>query len=280
MNSTTTSVGCGLASAASWGTGDFAGGMAVKRANVFGVIAIAHGADVLLMITVALLAGEHFPRAHEMWWGVASGVVNGFALAALYRALSSGTMSIAAPLSAVLAAALPVVYAAFSQGLPNRIQLAGFAVAAVSILLLSLPSGKVGRPKGLSLAILSGLGFGFFFIALHKATMHTYFWPTAASRFGSAAIAACMLAGTGVRIPSKPHVLWLALASGIFDLGGNLLFVVADHAGRVDVAAMLASLYPGATVLLARVLLKERVSRWQELGIVAGLLAVVMIARG
>src|SRR5579883_1507511 len=110
MASTYTSVGCGLASAASWGVGDFTGGMAVKKANVFGVIALAHGADVLFMVVAAMLLHSPYATAHELWWGVGSGLVNGFALAALYTALSSGTMSIAAPLSAVLAATIPVIY--------------------------------------------------------------------------------------------------------------------------------------------------------------------------
>src|SRR5579872_6678984 len=133
MASTYTSIGCGLVSAFTWGVGDFTGGMAAKKANVFGVIAVAHGADVLLMVVVALLMREPYCTAHEMWWGVASGVVNGFALAALYTSLSSGTMSIAAPLSAVLAATIPVVYGALSQGLPKPLQIAGFVLAAISI---------------------------------------------------------------------------------------------------------------------------------------------------
>ena len=278
MPSSFTSVGYGLGSAACWGVGDFTGGMAAKRANVFAIVALAHCADFLVMVVVAWLLHSAIPTFPEIRWALFSGLANGLALAALYRLLSVGTMSIAAPLSAVLAAGLPVIYAAYAEGIPRPLQLAGFAVAALAIFLLASPHPEHGRPKGLGLAILSGVGFGLFFIALHKATPHSYFWPVAISRFGSMFVAVCMLFGTKSRPGFSARTAWLSLGSALFDLGGNLLFVVAAHTARIDIASVVASLYPAATVLLARMILKERVTRLQEMGIFAALAAVAMIA--
>jgi drug/metabolite transporter (DMT)-like permease len=280
MPPTYTNVACGLGAAASWGVGDFSGAVATKKANPFLVIAVAHLANVVLLIAIALLLRQHLPPTSEMLWAILSGAVNGLALAALYQSLSAGSMSIAAPLSAVLAAAVPVFYTAIAQGLPKPLQFAGLIVAFVGIVLLSYPIGGMGHPKGLLLAALSGLGFGFFFIVMPKATAHSYLWPFAAARFASGMVALSLVLATRTKASFAGRGLWIALASGLFDLSGNFFFVAAAHSGRLDIAAVLASLYPGTTVLLARALLKERVSRIQELGILAALVAVAMIAHG
>ncbi len=273
--------GFGLGAAACWGVGDFTGGMGAKRANPFLIVAVAHGADFLLLLPIAFLMHDHFPSLTEAAWALSSGILNAFALVALYWVLSSGVMSIGAPISAVLAAALPVAYGAYSQGLPHPIQLAGIAVAVVSIVLLSFPSGGTGPSKGVYTAILAGVGFGFFFIALPKASVHSYLWPMAISRFGSTFVTLGMLLFSktkgGVRLSAA--AFWLALGAGLFDLAGNLFYVVAANTGRLDIAAIVASLYPGGTVILARLILKERVSRVQEIGILAALAAVAMIAK-
>ena len=279
MPSPYATVGYGLSSAASWGVGDFSGGVATKKANAFVVIAVAHFANVVLLVALALLLHKPLPLMSEIGWALLSGAVNGFALSALYRSLSDGTMSIAAPVSAVLAATVPVIYSAVLQGLPKPVQLAGLILALVGILLLSFPAGGVGRPKGLLLAALSGLGFGFFFIVMPKATAHSYLWPFAAARFASGFVAFVIVLASRARVAFAGRGLWIALASGLFDLGGNFFFVAAAHSGRLDIAAVLSSLYPGTTVLLARMLLKERVSRTQELGILVALVAVAMIAK-
>src|SRR5437763_42754 len=144
-------IGFSLGSALCWGVADFSGGLASKQANVYKVVLTAHTTGLALMVALALMAGERFPSSHEMLWGVAAGTAGTVGLVALYRALAVGKMGIIAPITAVLTALLPAVYGSWSQGLPRAIQLVGFMVAAVGIILISRPEKMKGRPKGIGL---------------------------------------------------------------------------------------------------------------------------------
>jgi drug/metabolite transporter (DMT)-like permease len=274
------SAGLALGGAALWGAGDFNGGIGSKGSNAFGVVVVAHGTGLLCMLALALVTGEPIPSTTTLLWGIAAGVGGGLGLVSLYRALAIGQMGINAPVAAVITGTLPVLFGIWTEGPPKLIQVVGFGIALVAIWLIALPSGEIGRPRGLGLAICAGLGFGVYLICSKLAATQSVYWPLAAAR---AASAIEMLLIASIRRQAwKParKLLPYMIAAGVFDSTGNLLFVYAVRIGRLDVATVLSSLYPATTVLLAWFILKERVSKMQALGMVAAIVAVPLIAAG
>ena len=273
------SVGFGLASAASWGAGDFSGGLASRRAHVLGVVVVSQAVGLGILLALAIVQSQPLPPLVKLAWGSAAGLSGAVGLVALYRALAIGVMGAVAPVTAVLAAALPVLFGALSEGLPSMVKLAGFGLALAGVWTLSRPEGPAGRPEGLGLALLAGLGFGGFFILIDQARDVALVWPLVSAR-ATSSILTLSIALAGRRRAWLPPrgLLPLVLLAGILDVGGNAFFVLAAQAGRLDVSAVLASLYPAATVVLARVVLKERVTRARALGITAALVAIPLIA--
>lgn len=268
----------GLASALSWGAGDFSGGLATKRAPVFNVLAISHAFGLLLLLVLALAWREPLPATADLGWGLAAGLAGAVGLASLYRALAVGQMGLVAPLSAVLTAALPALFSMFTEGLPGAPQLVGFALAAVGIWLVAGTGAAGSARDGLGLAVLAGCGFGAFFILVHRAGSSAVFWPLVAARVGSLSMVLPIALVRRQPLQLDRRLLGVVLLSSTLDAAGNAFFVLAGQAGRLDVAAILSSLYPAATVLLATLLLGERVTRVQLAGIVAALVAIVLIA--
>jgi drug/metabolite transporter (DMT)-like permease len=268
----------GLASALSWGAGDFSGGLATKRAPVFCLLAIGQAAGLLLLIVLALVWGESLPSVIYLGWGLAAGLAGSVGLASLYRALAVGQMGMVAPLSAVLTAALPALFGVLTEGMPGALTLVGFGLALLGIWLIAGTGASVGARDGLGLALLSGCGFGMFFILVHRAGESAIFWPLAAARIGSLGLVLPIALGRRQFLRPDPRLLVPVLLSGVLDVAGNVFFVLAGQAGRLDVAAILASLYPPSTVLLAALLLGERVMRVQVVGIVAAVAAIALIA--
>ena len=275
-------VALGLASAVSWGAGDFSGGIASKRSPLFGVLTVGQAAGGLIVASLAVATGEPAPPALTLAWAVAAGATGAVGLAALYRALAVGRMGIVAPVSAVLSAAIPVVVGALGEGVPPWAKLAGFALALAGIWLVAgagagAPGAGEGR-AGLGLAVVAGLGFGGFLVLMDRGAQGGTFWPLAAARATSFVLA--LVAALALRRPWAPArgALPVVLLSGALDAGGNAFFVLASQAGRLDVAAVLSSMYPASTVALAALVLHERVSRRQGAGIAAVLGAIALIA--
>jgi drug/metabolite transporter (DMT)-like permease len=232
----------------------------------------------VLLVVLALIWKEPFPAPPDIIWGGLAGLAGAIGLIAFYSALSIGRMGIAAPISAVLTAGLPVIFSAFTEGLPGLLQLGGFLLALLAITLISRPERSKGRPEGIGLALLAGCGFGCFFILISRVNHAETFWPLAVARFTSVLFLLIV-----VRIRQQPtlprlSVAPLVLLAGTLDAFGNVFFVLATHTGRLDVAAVLASLYPAATVMLAALLLRERVTRIQAVGILLALVAVPLIS--
>jgi drug/metabolite transporter (DMT)-like permease len=267
----------GLASAASWGGGDFSGGLAARRANAFVVAGVSRAVGLSVQVGLALAVLEPAPPIRAVAWGIAAGVAGSIGLAALYRSLAIGRMGINSPLTAVLAAALPVLAAALSQGLPSGVRVVGFGLALAGVWCLSRPEDISGAPRGLGLALLAGLGFGGFYVLIAQVRGASVFWPLTAST-GTSFILLLALALAGRRAWfAAPGALPISLLAGALDAGGNIFFVLAAHGGRLDVAAVLASLYPAVTVLMARLILKEHLNRLQAVGIGATLAAIPLI---
>ena len=278
----------GLAASLFWGSGDFSGGLASRRANASSVVIAAYAIGFVLLVALALIWKESFPSLLDMVWGGLAGLAGAIGLISFYSALSIGRMGIAAPISALLTASLPVLFSAFTEGIPSLLQLGGFVLALLAIGLISRPERSNGRPAGIGLALLAGCGFGCFFILISRVNHTAIFWPLAVARFTSVSL---LLGIAWIRrvpiyrarqpVPKmlpKMTVAPLVLLAGVLDAIGNAFFVLATHAGRLDVAAVLSSLYPAATVLLAALVLRERVTRIQAVGILIALVAVPLIS--
>jgi drug/metabolite transporter (DMT)-like permease len=267
----------GLVSAVTWGAGDFSGGMAVKRTNPYGVVIAAHSISLILLLALGIITGEPVPPLHDWLWGGAAGIAGCIGLTLLYSALATGQMSIAAPVSALVAAALPVLVSAFLEKLPGWGVLTGFVFALTAVWLISGGIGLEFQPKKLSMPFLAGVGFGLFFIFLHQGSSSSIFWTLVATRIAS--ISSLLVFSIITRQPWIPtRDSWFPIfMSSILDSAGNAFYALSARMGRMDVAAVLGSLYPGSTVLLAWFILKERVSPLQMAGIFIALVAIVLI---
>ena len=268
----------GLAASLCWGSGDFNGGLASRRANPASVVLGCYAVGLAMLIGLALVTREPLPDPATALWGTAAGVAGVVGLLAFYSALSTGKMGIAAPVSAVLTASLPVLFSVLTTRLPSGTQVGGFVLALLAIALIARPERTLGPPQGIGLALLAGCCFGGFFILISRVPHDAVYWPLAVARTSSVAVLLAWLRVQGT--PSLPDsaVAPLVVLAGMLDAAGNAFFVLAAHSGRLDVAAILSSLYPAATVLLAAVVLRERVTRIQGAGILLVLLAIPLIS--
>ncbi|MDX1995002.1 MAG: DMT family transporter [bacterium] len=266
----------GLASAASWGAGDFSGGVASKRASAFSVVIASQIVGVVLFLVLALLTREPFPPTVALLWAAGGGVIGAFGLVALYTALSRGAMGTAAPVAAVMTAAVPVLVGFALEGLPEGIRLLGFTLALIGVWLVSQAGGF--ELKNLALPLFAGLCFGTYIVFLERAGEEQVLWPLFGARCVSVLV--LLIIATLLRQPRFPSLTLLPLTSlvGVLDAGGNAFLVLAAQAGRLDVAAVLSSLYPASTVLLAWLLLRETLGRLQLIGMAAVLVAILLIA--
>ena len=267
----------GLLSALTWGAGDFNGGLAVKRSNPYGVIAVAHTVSLFLLLITVFIVGEPIPSLHDWLWGGASGLAGGIGLLLLYRALAEGRMSVAAPVSAVVAAALPVLVGLLQDGLPAIWVLGGFVLALVAVWLVSGGEGLVIRFDDLRMPVIAGIAFGAFFIFIERASQTALLWPLIAVRIVSVSTMLGYALLTRQDWIPKRESLVPVLLSSVLDTFGNAFYALSARTGRLDVAAVLGALYPGATVLLAWVFLKEEISRVQALGILLALGAIILL---
>jgi drug/metabolite transporter (DMT)-like permease len=280
-SSTLASVTLGLASAVSWGAGDFSGGLATRRASALSVVVASQGLGLVLLIALAVAVGETVPGAGRLAWAALAGASGAFGLSALYRALAAGRMGIAAPVSGVVGAIVPVLAGAAVEGPPGTLRLTGFGLALAGVWLLAAPERRVRGvgPRALALPGLAGVGLGLFLVFIHQAGGAAVLWPLAVARAASIILLAAIggVAGT-LRLPARA-ALGLTSLTALLDTGGNALFVLAAQAGRLDVAGVLSSLYPAATVALACVFLRERLTPRQTAGaaVVLGAIACVSL---
>lgn len=277
-----------LLAAAVWGTSDFCGGLVTRRATPALVLIIAHGLGLLALLLVLLVHPSGLPTGHTVVFGLLAGLAGGVGLLALYKGLSLGSMGLVAALSGVLTAAIPVVVSFFTEARPSLLKLAGFAVAGVAIWLIAYTPGTQPHPHGLGLAVLAGVCFGFLLIFLHIAGRDNVLWALTFSRVGSVSCAVVLMILTAAKLRSSSapgssgkfwrSILPLAAVAGILDTTGNLLYTASSLTGRLDVTAVLSSLYPAGTILLAAFLLRERATRSQTVGITLAILAVALIS--
>ena len=293
-----------LAAAASWGGGDFSGGMGVKAtggttAGALRVVLIAHASSLAVLLAILALRHAPLPHGAPLVWGLVAGVTAGVSLTAFYIALARGAMGGSAALSGLLAAAIPAAVSSVLEGVPAPLRIGGFVLALAAIWLIAAgPSPESGHAVDgseptessratLVLALIGGVGFGIYFVALRLANPLGVVEPVALAR--SASLVTCALLLLVVTLRSKRArvaepaakltrmvIVW-ALGVALLDTGGNLLLIAATRTGRLDIAAVLASLYPAGTILLAAWHLHERPTRRQLTGMAIAAAAVVMI---
>jgi uncharacterized membrane protein len=270
----------GLTAALGWGAADFAGGFASRRTAAYQVVLFGEAAGLLVLFLTAWIFPEPAMSLKNWLWCGAGGMLGTLGLWLLYYSLSKGHMSIAAPVSALMAAILPVIAGSFLEGLPGWTRFTGFALALISIWLVSQNGSlqdKDIRISSLLLPLIAGIGFGMYFILFTQGSREGLIWPMVASRSaGTLTITILVIAR---RMPLRPAPnAWLPIVlNGVLDISGNAFYVLASQAGRMDVAVVLGSLYPGATVLLACLILSERLSRPQMVGVLTALGAIVVL---
>ncbi len=267
-----------LTSAFVWGSGDFSGGFASRRSSQVQVLAVSALSGLVLLCLFALARAESLPSTRGIVFAMLAGASGAVGLAALYRALATWRAAGAAPTAAVIGAALPVAFSALTEGPPGFGRLAGFVVAFLGIWLVSQADNRETRlsREGLALACGAGVGFGGFFILIAQVEPGLVFTPLVISRGITFLTALLLLRVRGLpfsALRSNPAA-WLA---GLLDAGGNIFYLLAKQFTRLDVAAVLSSLYPASTVILASLLFKERVTRRQGLGVALCLAAIALI---
>jgi drug/metabolite transporter (DMT)-like permease len=274
-----------VAASLGWGIADFLGGVESRRLPVLQVMLVSQGLAFVLIAVVVAVSTHPPPDVARLWPAAAGGLAGIAGLTAFYRALAIGTMSIVAPIAAT-GVCVPVIVGVAGGERPAALQLAGIAAAIAGVVLVSReadPDSEQRRVTRTSvlLALFAAVGFGSFAVGVRSSARADVLWALVAAR--TAATAAVALAFLARRhapgVPLRAHLVPLA-AIGMIDLASNGLYAVATRHGLLSIVAVGASLYPVATVMLARLLLGERVRRVQELGIASAVAGIALIAAG
>lgn len=296
------SVALGLAAAATWGSSDFAGGIGARRYPALLVVASGHLVTLLLLLAVCCLTHSPVPHLKEFLESSIGGAEGSLALVLFYRALAMGAMGLTAALTGLLTALVPVLFGLWSEGLPAPVAIGGLILGCVAIWLVCYTGrhspGHNTPPLALLLGAVSGAGFGLQLVLLKLAAKDGVLWALTSARIGGVLGMAAILVfawprnsmdgtgkETGVRTGvsiQESRILsgfwWIGILAGALDTMGNLGYTLAAHTGRLDLAAMVSSLYPGFTILLAALVLRERPTARQTLGMVVALASVVLLS--
>jgi drug/metabolite transporter (DMT)-like permease len=279
-----------LAAALSYGAADFCGGLASRRTSSLTVVVWSQAVG-LLVLAAAFPFVPGIPRGADVALGALCGIGGAFAVALLYRALAIGVMAVVSPITAVLAASIPVLWAFAHGERPSPLELTGIAFALVAVVLVSLTAPPVDEdaplaraphrhrfPPGIPSALASGVAFGFFFIILAQTHRDAGLYPLLGTRVVSLGL--LTLGAFALRRPlhvTRPGLRTIVLA-GALDMGANVLYVLASHRGALSIVAVLTSLYPAGTVALAATVLRERLARVQWLGVASAFAGVLCIS--
>ena len=277
-------IALGLAASLSWGVGDFLGGLQSRRMPVVAVVLGSQLAGLALVVVIVAIRGKPLPGGDFVVFAAASSVGGIIGLTAFYKALSIGAMGVVAPLSST-AAVIPLVVGLASGDSLSALQATGIALAISGVVLASREAsdeakGSTAVAKGAGYALLSALGFGWFFVAIAHASDADVMWAVCVNRTVSALLLSAALLVTRPRLGLKLSDMRILVIIGVLDTGANGFFAVASTKGLVSVVAVLASLYPIVTVVLARVVLHERLHAVQRIGAAAALAGVALISAG
>ena len=269
----------GLASAFSWGIGDFAGGLASRKVGAYRAVMYGEAIGLIFAFIAIPFVNEPFPDSHTLKWSIAAGIVGTIGLLAFFEAMRLGRISIVAPLSALIGAIIPVLVGSFLEGTPQSGVLFGFALALIAVVLISREKdeGESKASTHLYLPILAGTAFGLYFVFMNEASENLVIGPLITARFSGMLSIALYLLFKRESFRIEAGSWQLLTINGLFDVGGNLFYILAAQAGRLDISAVLSSLYPGMTVFLAWLILKEKLQITQWIGILLALIAIILI---
>ncbi len=253
--------------------------MAARRGPLLGILVGTQFVGAGLTLGLAAGRGEVAPQSWEIAWALAGGVFGGIGIATLYHGLATGRMGIVAPISGVLAAAIPVALGIVLQGMPGPARLAGMALALVAVVLVSRAGGTATR-RDVGLGLLAGGGIAMFNIAMSRFPAGHVFAPLTLVRASEGVLFVLLVA-----IGRRPwrlsrSLLPLVILVGALDMGGNALYILATQSGRLDVATILSSLYPVTTMVLAALILRERLGGSHLVGVLVAILAIILIGAG
>ncbi|MFW9854607.1 MAG: DMT family transporter [Candidatus Thorarchaeota archaeon] len=266
----------GLSSAVSWGVGDFSGGLATKQKNVYSVVFISQIFGLLALLVLAFISLEQLPSLNDIFWGILAGTCGVLGILALYSGLATN-MGIVSPVSSVTTVIIPLLVGLFLETFPTPLQISGFLLALVAIWLVS-GSNYTYHLQSLKLAVLAGTGFGFFLVFIDRVTTGALFFPLVAARLASLSVLTIILLTKRQIDAPKDLKMFIVIAlAGIFDIGGNTFFALATQTGRLDIAAVLTSFFPVVTVFLAWLILKEKITRLQIIGMVLAVFCIILI---
>jgi drug/metabolite transporter (DMT)-like permease len=273
----------GLLVAISYGAADFLGGVASRRVPAALVVQQSQLLGVVLLLVMLAVVPDQHVIAADMVRGAGAGMGGLLGLVLLYRGLAVGAMSIVAPITAVGAAVLPVGWGLATGERPGTVALAGVVLALVAVALVATPATEdaapvEGRRREILLALLAGGGFGIVFILFGDTAKASGMWPLLSARVVSTIVVTTGLWFRHIAIGPRKDSALVVAGAGVLDVTANTLFIVGARIGLVSLVAVLSSLYPAATVVLARVVLDERVSRRQATGLVLAIVGVVLIA--
>ena len=281
----------GLAAAVLYGSGDFLGGMATRKLPVLPVLLLADTAGLIVALVVALASPGSVSVA-GLAWGISAGLIGGLGLIIFYIGLATGPMSVVAPVAGLVSTVLPVGVALAEGERPEVGVYAGAVLCLVAIVMTSSagdggstagPAGRASRPgrgRAIAYGAVAGAAFGLFFLLIRNAGESGEFWPVAAGRIGELAVV--LIAAAVLRRSLSPggadgRLLLAAAGAGAIDVVANICYVAATRIGAFGLAVVLASLYPGFTVLLARAVLGERLRWVQRAGLALAAIGILLV---
>lgn len=266
-----------------YGAADFLGGLATKRGSTVSSVVILSQSTGLILVVLSLpFLPKASPTAINFVWGGAAGLAGGVGLALLYRGLAIGMMSVVAPVTAVCAVIIPVAVAALGER-PSLLAIMGILVAIVAIVLISQSEPMdEGKPAttGLPVAIASGIAIGIFLVCLGRTGPAAGLWPLIAARVASISlfITAGLIAKE--KLTPRRESTSIVIGGGALDMAANILYLIAVRQGPLSIVATLTSLYPASAVVLARIVLRERLRLLQQAGVACAAVAIVLIVSG
>lgn len=286
LSGMTATIALALSTSVLFGVGDFLGGVATRRDSAFAVTGTSHMLSIVLLVIAVLVLPDASPTAADLGFGALSGLLGVVGVLSLYAALAVGRMSIVAPVSAALSAALPALYD-FARGTKlSTLTITGIGLALVAIVIVSIaPEDQFHEPKheyrprkALALAVLSGIGFSGGFIALSFTSADSGLTPIVAARVVSIIVSVVLALRFGGGFPVDRTALAPTIGAGLTDAIANVTILTAIRLGPLAIATVLGSLFPVVVVALARVFLKERLHVWQKFGVAAAVAAVLLSA--
>ena len=274
-----------LAAAAAlvYGVGDYCGGRASRKIDSLVVTCAGQIFSLMLLGIFLVILGDPAPGMHDWLWGAAGGLGGFVGLTLFYYALAKGSMTVVAPLAAVISAALPIGTGLFLGDRPSLIAYVGIVIAIVGIALVTGAVGTAHAPTKLAIvgvATLAGCGFGWMFVCLDRTSSDSGMWPLLAARIASISIAATIIAFRGRSRLGQGRIPAIALWAGFFDMGANVLFVFANRHGMLSLVSVITALYPVSTIVLALRLDHEKANRSQFVGMACAALALVFVSLG